>query len=85
MKSHGPRVHKCARVIIAMPSLHGSYRMDVWSMKCFVQVADRGSITHAADEGLTDPVGTVERLEAVPAADRELILGKTAAKLLRLE
>jgi aminocarboxymuconate-semialdehyde decarboxylase len=36
------------------------------------------------DMGLTDPVGTVERLASIPAAERELILGGTAARLLRL-
>jgi aminocarboxymuconate-semialdehyde decarboxylase len=37
------------------------------------------------DMGLTDPLGEVERLEALSAVERELIIGKTAAKLLRLE
>jgi len=37
------------------------------------------------DMGLTDPVGTVERLGALSEAERDLILGKTAARLLRLE
>lgn len=37
------------------------------------------------DMGLEEPVDTVERLSAVSAADRDLILGKTAAKLLRFE
>jgi len=33
--------------------------VDIWSMKCFVQVADRGSITHAADDlGITQPALT---------------------------
>jgi aminocarboxymuconate-semialdehyde decarboxylase len=36
------------------------------------------------DMGLVDPVGTVERLD-LPEAERDLILGKTAARLLRLE
>ncbi len=36
------------------------------------------------DMGLTDPVGTVERLSALSDAERDLILGATAAKLLRL-
>jgi len=36
------------------------------------------------DMGLTDPVGTVERLSALSDAERDLILGTTAAKLLRL-
>jgi aminocarboxymuconate-semialdehyde decarboxylase len=37
------------------------------------------------DMGLTDPVGTVEHLAALSEAERDLILGKTAARLLRLE
>ena len=36
------------------------------------------------DMGLDQPVQTVERLVDVPEADRDLILGKTAAKLLRI-
>ncbi len=37
------------------------------------------------DMGLDDPVGTVERLGDLPEAQRNLILGETAAKLLRIE
>ena len=37
------------------------------------------------DMGLTDPIGTVERLTALSEAERDLILGTTAAKLLRLD
>jgi aminocarboxymuconate-semialdehyde decarboxylase len=37
------------------------------------------------DMGLADPVATVARLDALSAGERELILGQTAAKLLRLE
>jgi aminocarboxymuconate-semialdehyde decarboxylase len=37
------------------------------------------------DMGLTDPLGDIERLEALTAAERELIVGQTAARLLRLE
>jgi aminocarboxymuconate-semialdehyde decarboxylase len=37
------------------------------------------------DMGLTDPLGDIERLEALSAAERELIAGKTAARLLRVE
>ena len=37
------------------------------------------------DMGLTDPVGTVERLDALTAAERDLIIGQTAVRLLRLE
>jgi len=36
------------------------------------------------DMGLTDPVGTVERFSALSDAERDLIPGTTAAKLLRL-
>lgn len=37
------------------------------------------------DMGLDDPVGTVGRLAELTAAEREMILGKTAAKLLGIE
>jgi aminocarboxymuconate-semialdehyde decarboxylase len=37
------------------------------------------------DMGLTDPRGDVERLDALTEADRESIIGRTAARLLRLE
>ncbi len=37
------------------------------------------------DMGLEEPVHTVERLTDVSYAERDLILGKTAAKLLRIE
>ena len=36
------------------------------------------------DMGLTDPVGTVQHLPGLEDAERDLILGTTAAKLLRL-
>lgn len=36
------------------------------------------------DMGLEDPVGDIERLDPLSAEERELIVGKTAAKLLRL-
>ena len=36
------------------------------------------------DMGLEQPVHTVERLTGLPAAERDLILGQTAAKLLRI-
>jgi len=35
--------------------------------------------------GLTDPLGDVERLDALSAAERNLIIGETAVKLLRLQ
>jgi aminocarboxymuconate-semialdehyde decarboxylase len=37
------------------------------------------------DMGLTDPLGDVERLDALSAAERDLIIGETAVKLLRLQ
>src|SRR5437870_70959 len=37
------------------------------------------------DMGLTDPVDAVARLDGLTAAERELIIGKTAAMLLRLD
>jgi aminocarboxymuconate-semialdehyde decarboxylase len=37
------------------------------------------------DMGLVDPVGTIERLDSLTEAERDLILGKTAARLLRVE
>ena len=36
------------------------------------------------DMGLADPLGDIERLEALSAEERALIAGKTAARLLRL-
>jgi len=36
------------------------------------------------DMGLVDPVGTIERLDTLTESERDLILGKTAARLLRL-
>ena len=36
------------------------------------------------DMGLADPLGDVERLDALSAAERDLIIGQTAARLLRL-
>lgn len=36
------------------------------------------------DMGLGDPLGTVARLDTLSEAERDLILGKTAARLLRL-
>jgi aminocarboxymuconate-semialdehyde decarboxylase len=37
------------------------------------------------DMGLADPLGDVERLDALSAAERDCIIGQTAVKLLRLE
>lgn len=37
------------------------------------------------DMGLADPLGDIERLDALSAAERDLIIGQTAVKLLRLE
>ena len=43
-----------------------------------------GGSDYCFDMGLTAPVGTVEHLSAVSDDERDLILGTTAAKLLRL-
>jgi aminocarboxymuconate-semialdehyde decarboxylase len=37
------------------------------------------------DMGLADPLGDIERLDTLTAEERELITGRTAARLLRLE
>ncbi|HTO48895.1 MAG TPA: amidohydrolase family protein [Burkholderiales bacterium] len=60
------------RINLNLVRLVGADRVVLGSDYCF-------------DMGLADPVGTVQRLEAVPAAERALILGKTAARLLRLD
>jgi aminocarboxymuconate-semialdehyde decarboxylase len=60
------------RINLNLVRLVGADRVVLGSDYCF-------------DMGLVDPVGTVNRLEAVSAADRELILGRTAARLLRLD
>ena len=36
------------------------------------------------DMGLSDPLGTVARLEGLTPADRDLIIGRTPARLLGL-
>jgi aminocarboxymuconate-semialdehyde decarboxylase len=49
--------------------------------------ADRVTLgsDYCFDMGLTDPLGDIERLDSLSATERELIIGKTAARLLRLE
>jgi len=37
------------------------------------------------DMGLEQPVATVDRMKNVAPAERELILGRSAARLLRIE
>ena len=37
------------------------------------------------DMGLSDPLGDIERLDALSAAERRLIVGQTASRLLRLD
>ena len=37
------------------------------------------------DMGLADPLGDIERLDALTATERDLIVGQTAVRLLRLE
>jgi aminocarboxymuconate-semialdehyde decarboxylase len=61
-----------AEVNLALIRMVGADRVLLGSDYCF-------------DMGLTDPLGDVERIEALTADERELISGKTAARLLRLE
>ena len=60
-----------ADINIALIRMVGADRVTLGSDYCF-------------DMGLTDPLGDVERLEALSATERELIAGRTAARLLRL-
>ena len=59
------------RINLNLVRLVGADRVVLGSDYCF-------------DMGLTDPIGTVNRLTALSDAERDLILGTTAAKLLRL-
>jgi aminocarboxymuconate-semialdehyde decarboxylase len=59
------------RINLNLVRLVGADRVLLGSDYCF-------------DMGLEQPVHTVERLIDVPAAERDLILGKTAARLLRI-
>jgi len=61
-----------ADINLALIRMVGADRVLLGSDYCF-------------DMGLTDPLGDIERLEALSAAERELIAGKTAARLLRVE
>jgi len=61
-----------AEINLALIRMVGADRVLLGSDYCF-------------DMGLTDPLGDVERIEALGAAERELIAGRTAARLLRLE
>jgi aminocarboxymuconate-semialdehyde decarboxylase len=61
-----------AQINLALIRMVGADRVLLGSDYCF-------------DMGLTDPLGDVERIEALSAAERELIAGRTAARLLRLE
>jgi aminocarboxymuconate-semialdehyde decarboxylase len=60
------------RINMNLVRLVGADRVVLGSDYCF-------------DMGLTDPIGTVNRLTALSDAERDLILGTTAAKLLGLE
>ena len=60
------------RINLDLIRLVGADRVVLGSDYCF-------------DMGLTDPVAAVERLDSLSEAERDLILGKTAARLLRLE
>jgi aminocarboxymuconate-semialdehyde decarboxylase len=48
--------------------------------------ADRVTLgsDYCFDMGLADPLGDIERLEGLCTAERDLIAGQTAARLLRL-
>jgi aminocarboxymuconate-semialdehyde decarboxylase len=61
-----------ADINLALIRMVGADRVLLGSDYCF-------------DMGLTDPLGDIERLEALSAAERELIAGKTAARLLRVQ
>jgi len=60
------------RINLNLVRLVGADRVLLGSDYCF-------------DMGLRDPVGAVERLAALGEHERNLILGKTAARLLRIE
>jgi len=60
------------RINLNLIRLVGADRVVLGSDYCF-------------DMGLPDPVGTVERLSALDDAQRDMIIGKTAARLLRIE
>jgi aminocarboxymuconate-semialdehyde decarboxylase len=59
------------RINSALVRLVGADRITLGSDYCF-------------DMGLTDPVATVKRIEELSDAERDLVLGGTAARLLRL-
>ncbi len=59
------------QINLDLVQLVGADRVVLGSDSCF-------------DMGLTDPVGTVERLAGLSQTDRNLILGLTAAQILRL-
>ena len=61
-----------AEINLALIRMVGADRVLLGSDYCF-------------DMGLTDPLGDIERIEALSAAEREVIAGRTAARLLRLE
>ena len=60
------------RINLNLVRLVGADRVVLGSDYCF-------------DMGLADPVGAVNRLDTLREAERELILGRTAARLLRLD
>src|SRR3989440_6819547 len=60
------------RINMNLVRLVGADRVILGSDYCF-------------DMGLDDPVATVSRMTDLSQADRDLILGRTAAKLLRIE
>ena len=92
---HGTRVRPELRHMKAPPSSYlkrFTYDTIGYSAEINTQLirtvgADRvllGS-DYCFDMGLSDPLGDIERLDALSDAERELIVGKTAARLLGLE
>jgi aminocarboxymuconate-semialdehyde decarboxylase len=61
-----------AEINLALIRMVGADRVLLGSDYCF-------------DMGLTDPLGDVERLDSLTPVERELIAGRTATRLLRLE
>ena len=92
---HGTKVRPELRHMKALPSAYLrrftydtiGHNADINGWLIRMVGADRVTLgsDYCFDMGLTDPLGDIERLEALTAAERDLISGKTAARLLRLE
>jgi len=92
---HGTKVRPELRHRRALPSAYLrrftydtiGHNADINSALIRLVGADRvvlGS-DYCFDMGLADPLGDIERLDSLTEAERELIIGRTAARLLRLE